>query len=571
MKAPAALTPLNLNALSVEQSMERMSFASPSSAGPAGPMYPYPTHSSISHPDLNHAQVARQGPYPYYDRPWQRHEDRLLLEAVNVCSTKSWRSVAEYAFPDGSRDRSECLQRWRVISSTRPRQVKGPWTEEEDRKLSELVDEYGPEKWVFIASKIGSRTGKQCRERWHNHLDPQINKTPFTPEEDMRILELYNQMGSKWAEMAKHMPGRPDNAIKNHFNTTIQRKKRRMSMPSMMIQEHAFHAQQRCHPQHLPHGHPTVPSFSSSAKAPAAQVAAVRHVPYDRRHSLPIHNTMAPPSMSAAMIRCASSPAHLLPPSPPKTPDMPRPNNSWPWASGSPQEHATHRHFTALPGITSLIDQGIQGPSRSLPSHPSSHQEQWSFRYPQKPYRGLDPNASYRSSRCASSSSGSSLDGFAAVSSPSVSGGEGQSSEHAGAFTASMGRLQDSIPFGAVGMLHRTPSSPKREGLFGSPPPGQPRLLLSTPLTKGVLLDMIGRKGRKQSAEAMHRRSYSTLEDLADMAEQERCGLAQYRMEKDETGHDAGGEMDEDVDNVSVSDGRRRSTADLMSIQNLVA
>ncbi|KAI8599621.1 hypothetical protein EDD21DRAFT_290092, partial [Dissophora ornata] len=102
--------------------------------------------------------------------------------------------------------------------------VKGPWNEEEDRKLSELVDIYGPEKWVFIATKIESRTGKQCRERWHNHLDPNIVKTPFTPEEDSRILELYSRMGSKWAEMARYMPGRPDNAIKNHFNTTMQRK-----------------------------------------------------------------------------------------------------------------------------------------------------------------------------------------------------------------------------------------------------------------------------------------------------------------------------------------------------------
>ncbi|KAF9278838.1 hypothetical protein BGZ68_008326 [Mortierella alpina] len=562
-KAPAALTPLNLNALSVEQSMERMSFASPSSAGPARPMYPYPTHSSFSNPDLNHAQLARQGPYPYYDRPWQRHEDRLLLEAVNTCSTKSWRAVSEYAFPDGSRDRNECLQRWRVISSTRPRQVKGPWTEEEDRKLSELVEEYGPEKWVFIASKIGSRTGKQCRERWHNHLDPQINKTPFTPEEDMRILELYNQMGSKWAEMAKHMPGRPDNAIKNHFNTTIQRKKRRMSMPSMMIQEHAFHAQQRCHPQPPPHGQAIVPSLSSSAKAVAAQGAAMRHVPYDRRHSLPMHNTMAPPAMSAAMIRCASSPAHLLPPSPPKTPDMPRPNNSWPWASGSPQEHVTHRHFTALPGITSLIDQGVQGPSRSAPSHPPSHQELWSFRYPQKPYQKLESSPDYRSSRYAASSSKSSLDGFASVSSPIATGREGLPSEHAGAFTASMGRLQDSIPFNAVGMPQRTPS-PKKEGLFGSPPPGQPRLLLSSPLTASVISEMTGRKDRKQVAEAMHRRSYSTLEDLADMAERERCGQAPYREEKDEARHEASA-VNED------GEGRRRSTADLMSIQNLVA
>ncbi|CAO3565728.1 unnamed protein product [Mortierella alpina] len=391
----------------------------------------------------------------------------------------------------------------------------------------------------------------------------------------MRILELYKQMGSKWAEMAKHMPGRPDNAIKNHFNTTIQRKKRRMSMPSMMIQDHAFHAQQRSHPQHPSHGHATVPSLSSSAKAVAAQGAAVRHLPYDRRHSLPVHNTMAPPSMlAAAMIRCASSPAHLLPPSPPKTPDMPRPNHSWPWASGSPQEHATHRHFTALPGITSLIDQGIQASSRFTPQQHSPHQDQWSFRYPQNPYRRPESSMSYRISRCASSSSGSSYDGFASLSSPTVSRREDGSPEHAGPYTASMSRLQESIPFSGVGMSHRAPTSPRREGMFGSPPPGQPRLLLSTPLTQSVMADMGGRKGRKKVAEAVHRRSYSTLEDLADLAEQERCGQTQYRLESDEAGHGAS-ELDADVDGdgerVKVLDGRRRSTADLMSIQNLVA
>ncbi|BGP42123.1 hypothetical protein JCM10449v2_006125 [Rhodotorula kratochvilovae] len=117
--------------------------------------------------------------------------------------------------------------RWKVLSKPKP--IKGSWTADEDAKLRELVEELGSEKWVVISSQMGSRTGKQCRERWHNHLDPSIKKSDWTPEEDALIRELHARIGPRWAEMAKHLPGRPDNSIKNYWNAQQAREKRERS------------------------------------------------------------------------------------------------------------------------------------------------------------------------------------------------------------------------------------------------------------------------------------------------------------------------------------------------------
>jgi len=89
-----------------------------------------------------------------------------------------------------------------------PKPIKGPWTPSEDRRLLALVNELGAEKWVVIASRLGSRTGKQCRERWHNHVNPVLNKAPFTLEEEEAIERFYAEIGPKWAEIAKKLPGR---------------------------------------------------------------------------------------------------------------------------------------------------------------------------------------------------------------------------------------------------------------------------------------------------------------------------------------------------------------------------
>ncbi|KAK9764811.1 hypothetical protein K7432_007389 [Basidiobolus ranarum] len=170
---------------------------------------------------MTSARQFRASPYPV-----SRHSDPLKEISLNWQSPE-WKNSQEDFFT--VLDKPDGVSEWK---QGKPKCIKGPWTPEEDKKLVDLVRELGAEKWVLIASRLSSRTGKQCRERWHNHLDPRIDKSPFTPEEEDLIFRLYSQMGSKWAEMSKLMPGRPDNAIKNYFNTTMQRKKRRMKVHS---------------------------------------------------------------------------------------------------------------------------------------------------------------------------------------------------------------------------------------------------------------------------------------------------------------------------------------------------
>ncbi|GAB4845703.1 hypothetical protein Ancab_039106 [Ancistrocladus abbreviatus] len=122
--------------------------------------------------------------------------------------------------------------------------VKGQWTTEEDRRLIQLVERHGVRKWSQIAQMLNGRIGKQCRERWHNHLRPDIKKDMWSEEEDKILIETHAEIGNKWAEIAKRLPGRTENSIKNHWNATkrrqLSRRKCRSKYPrqSSLLQDY---------------------------------------------------------------------------------------------------------------------------------------------------------------------------------------------------------------------------------------------------------------------------------------------------------------------------------------------
>lgn len=116
-------------------------------------------------------------------------------------------------------------------ASLEHRQERQAWQAWEDELLRGIIEAEGAKHWTSIAKELNDkahnsmavRHGKQCRERWYNHLDPALKKGNWTHEEDLFLLEKQQELGNRWSEISKLLIGRNENSVKNRFKSLLRK------------------------------------------------------------------------------------------------------------------------------------------------------------------------------------------------------------------------------------------------------------------------------------------------------------------------------------------------------------
>ena len=139
---------------------------------------------------------------------------------VDKFGQNSWNRISKLL---PGKSEIKCHTRWLELNNC-SHFAKGTWTKEEDQILTKIVTTTGARNWTHVAKSLPGRIGKQCHERWHNHLDPAISKRKWTMEEDLLIVKLHLVHGNRWCDIAKKVDGRTDNAIKNRYNSNLRKR-----------------------------------------------------------------------------------------------------------------------------------------------------------------------------------------------------------------------------------------------------------------------------------------------------------------------------------------------------------
>eukprot|EP01029_Cantina_marsupialis_P013165 TRINITY_DN2915_c0_g2_i1.p1 TRINITY_DN2915_c0_g2~~TRINITY_DN2915_c0_g2_i1.p1 ORF type:complete len:761 (-),score=196.38 TRINITY_DN2915_c0_g2_i1:578-2860(-) len=155
---------------------------------------------------------------------WNISDDEMLIKIRSEVTSKVvWPEIANKM----GRETMDVLHRWFCILYPNDR-LKGPWSKPEDEYLIAAVNRRNGTKdtirWCEVANEMPGRTGKQCRERWSNYLDPTINTGEWTEAEDDLLFTKQQEIGNKWCEISSLLPGRTENQVKNRYNSSHKKK-----------------------------------------------------------------------------------------------------------------------------------------------------------------------------------------------------------------------------------------------------------------------------------------------------------------------------------------------------------
>ena len=198
-------------------------------------------------------QIAVQPPRPVvvspdptnfkkYHRTWKKHQIEEIFSLTSKYCQNSGRSIEDLGVKDFEviakgfeQSPEQVMNKINEINKSgtlRP----GIWSQAEDEMLSNILKK-GVEKWGQIANLLNKeihkglkiRTGKQCKERWNNYLNPAVNRGAWTVEEDVRILENYKNHGNKWSVISKAIANRTESSVKNRIKSLLNKIKQDLS------------------------------------------------------------------------------------------------------------------------------------------------------------------------------------------------------------------------------------------------------------------------------------------------------------------------------------------------------
>jgi len=147
---------------------------------------------------------------------WTIEEDKELLNCVKLITKRiKWNKIAKMI--GNSKTGFQCFKRYKSINTS---YKKGRWSKEEDIQLTLMVNFFG-RSWNMIAKIMKNRSNKQIKSRYDEYIRPDLIKTPFSKEEDLLILELYNKFSNQWAKFQKYMPNRSQRKIKLRYEALL--------------------------------------------------------------------------------------------------------------------------------------------------------------------------------------------------------------------------------------------------------------------------------------------------------------------------------------------------------------